>query len=404
MLSKTQKIFVALAILLSVPCIFPATNLSAAERHEIRIGAINSITGPNAMTGAEQKWAYEQAVADINAKGGVFVKEFNKRLPIKLIFADDKSVPDQAAAAMERLIKHDKIDFALSSNVIPLNIAGATICEKYKVYFAMTCTWLDEIEKANFKWATDFFFTGLHAAEVPFLIWKALPDDEKIKRPALMMQDTMDGQGFGSAFKHWAKEYGYDLACDLSYPAGAKDFSNQIIKMKATDADAVLWFGTPTDGILFVRQMKEQQLKLKYVHGWMGFWSTEFLDALGKDSNYIIHDGFWAETLPYPGAKKLGEKFKKKFGKDSVSVGLYYANPQILAMAIEKAGTINSAKVRDVMLGGEFKGTLMGDLKFNEKGLAFVPSLALQWWNGQRMPVYPSYPDVWQLKLMPTDQ
>ena len=74
------------------------------------MGAVNSLTGMNAMTAAECKWAYEQAVADINKKGGVFVKELNKKLPIKLIFADDKSTADQGAAAMERLIKVNKID------------------------------------------------------------------------------------------------------------------------------------------------------------------------------------------------------------------------------------------------------------------------------------------------------
>jgi branched-chain amino acid transport system substrate-binding protein len=394
--------WIGVAVLTIALCLLSVGSVVAAEKAEIRIGAINSISGPNAMNGAEQKWAYEQAVADVNKKGGVFVKDLNKKLPIKLIFADDKSVPDQAAAAMERLIKIEKVDFAMSSSVIPLNVAGATVCEKYKVYFAMTCTWLDEVEKQNFKWATDFFFTGLSAAEVPFVIWKGLPENEKILRPAIMMQDNMDGQGFGGAFKKWAKDYGYTIVSDEPYAPGAKDFSSQILKMKGAKADAVLWFGSPTDAITFVRQAKEQQLKLRYIHGWMGFWTPEFLKALGKDSNYIIHDGFWAETMPYVGAKELGQRFKKKFNKDSVSVGLYYANPQILAMAIEKAGSTDSAKVRDFMFSGkaEFTGTMMGDLKFSEKGLAFVPSLALQWWNGDRMPVYPPS-KTWKLKMIP---
>ncbi len=398
---KLSLVWFGLIMIAVATCLVSFGSASAADVKEIKIGAINSLTGANLMTGAEQKWAYEQAVADINKKGGVFVKELNKKLPIKLIFADDKSQADQAAAAMERLIKVEKVNLAMSSNVIPLNIAGATVCEKYKVYFAMTCTWLDEVEKQNFKWATDFFFTGLSAAEVPFAIWKSLPENEKIQRPALMMMDNMDGQGFGSAFKHWAKEYGYTVAADEPYPPGSKDFSAQILKLKAAKADGLLWFGSPTDAIMFVRQAKEQELKVKYMHGWMGMWTPEFYKALGKDSNGIIHDGFWAETLPYPGAKELGQRFKKKFGKDSVSAGLYYANPQILALAIEKAGTIDSTKLRDFMFSGnaEFKGTMMGDIKFNEKGLCFVPSLALQWWDGQRMPVYPPS-KTWKLKMM----
>jgi hypothetical protein len=38
----------------------------------------------------------------------------------------------------------------------------------------------------------------------------------------------------------------------------------------------------------------------------------------------------------------------------------------MLVMAIEKAGSIDSAKVREVYVNGEFKGTTQGDMKFNE--------------------------------------
>ena len=264
------------------------------------------MTGPNNMTGSEEKWAYEQSVADINKKGGVFVKEFGWEVFIKLIFADDKSLPDEAAAAMERLIKFDKIDLAMSSNVLPYNLAAATVCEKYKVYFAMTCTWLDEVEKQNFKWATDFFFTGLSAASVPFLIWKSLPEADKIKKPVLLLEDNMNGQGFGARFKQWAEKYGYTFVVDDPYPVGTKDFSSQILKMKAAKADALLYFGAPADAITFLRQAKEQQLKLRYIQGFKGFWPTEFATTMGKDANYVIHDGFWSENSGNPGAKELG--------------------------------------------------------------------------------------------------
>jgi branched-chain amino acid transport system substrate-binding protein len=246
------------------------------------------------------------------------------------------------------------------------------------------------------------FTSAPEAARTPFVIWEEqLPKDQRPKRPALMMEDNQDGQGFGMGFKGFAKEYGYTFAIDEPYAPGSKDFSSHILKWKAAKVDALLWLGSPTDSITLLRQMKEQNLKLKYIHGWKGFWPTEFLQAMGKDANYIIHDGFWAETLPNPGAKELGQRFKKQFKMDSVSIGLYYANPQILAMAIEKAGSIDSAKVRDAVFGGEFKGTMMGDVKYNAKGLCFKPFLALQWWDGQRMPVYPPLPSVWKLKLAP---
>ena len=404
MLGKGRLTGLVLFFFLLTVCLTSLGAASAAEKKEIRVGALSSITGMNAMTGAEQKWSYEQAVADINKKGGVFVKELGKKLPIKLIFADDKSTPDQGAAAMERLIKVDKIDLALSSNITPINIAAGTVCEKYKVYFQIVTSWLDFIEKEKFKWVSDLFTSASEAARTPFLIWEEqLPKDQRPKRPALMMEDNQDGQGFGQGFKAFAKEYGYTFAVDEPYAPGSKDFSSHILKWKAAKVDALLWLGSPTDGITLLRQMKEQNLRLPYIHGWKGFWPREFVNAMGKDANYVIHDGFWSDKSGAPGAKELQQRFVKQFKRDSVSIGLSYANPQILAMAIEKAGSLKSEKVRDAVFGGEFKGTMMGDVKYNEKGLCFKPLIAMQWWDGERMPIYPPVPSVWKLKMRPVD-
>ena len=397
-----KKLFGGLAFFCFLAaCLLPLNGVLAAEKTEILVGFPNSLTGHNALTGFEQKWAYKTAVADINAKGGVYVKELGKKLPIRLITADDKSMPDQAAAAMERLIKLDKIDLALSSNITPNNLAAGTVAEKYGMYFQIVSSWIDFIEKENYKWVTAFFTDTGSAAKTPFLIWESLPKEQRPKKVALLMEDNQDGQGFGMGFKHWAKQYGYEIAVDEPFALGTKDFSSHLLKYKITGVDAILTLIPPTDGITLLRQMEEKNLNIPYVHGWKGFWTREFEGGLGKIANYVIHDGFWSDKFGAPGAKELQQKFSKEVGKDSVSIGLYYANVQILAMAIERAGSLKPSKVRDEVFGGTFKGTVMGDVKYNKKGIAFMPFLALQWWNSERMPVYPFAPDVWKLKLKP---
>lgn len=371
------------------------------EKTEILVGAVNSLTGMNVMTGNQQKWAYEQAVFDINAEGGVYVEELGKKLPIRLVFADDKSMPAGGAEAMEKLIKLDKVDFALSSNITPINIAAATVCEKYKVYFSIVCSWLDQIEAENFTWASDFFFSTVTASASPFDVWELQkPQEEHPEAIWLMMEDNPDGQGFAGGFRAHVEERGYNIALDEAYMPGTKDFSSSILKAKVANCDALLWLGFPPDSITLVRQIKEQKLNLKYMHGYKGFWPTEFYDALGEDADYIIHDGFWAETLPYPRCEELGERFKATFGMDSVNIGLFYANPMVLAQAIEQAGSLDGAKVRDVVFSGQFTavGTTMGDLDFSDKGLCLTPILALQWMDGQRLPVLPK---VYDLEWMP---
>jgi branched-chain amino acid transport system substrate-binding protein len=379
----------------------PGATTTTAAVEEIRIGAIASLTGMNAMTGAEHVWAYNQAVADINAKGGVMVSELGKKLPIRLIFEDDKSEAAEGAATMERLIKLEGVSLVFGTNITPINIAAGTVAEKYKVYLQINTTWLDDWKAQKFQWATDLFTSAPAAAETPYIIWDTQSEADRPQRPAILMEDNPDGQGFGGGFRASATKYGYTLAADEAYTPGTKDFSSTILKFKQANVDAILWLGSPTDSITLIRQIKEQGLNVKYIHGWKGFWPTEFYAALGEDSNYLIHDGFWAETLPYPGAAELGQKFKDSHGGlDSVSIGLSYANVQIMAQAIEKAGSLNPAKVRDVVYGGSFPGTVNGDVKYDADGTSFTPLLALQWWEGKRMPVYPAIPN-WQLKWLP---
>ena len=147
-----------------------STDASASPTGEtgddIVIGAINSMTGSNVLTGQEEKWAQEKAVADINAKGGVKLAD-GKMHKVVLKYADDKSQPTEGAAAMEKLIKIDGIKIILSSNITPVNQAAAQVAEKYQAYYHITSSWTDEaspdgsfpgfIGGMDLKWSTDMF-------------------------------------------------------------------------------------------------------------------------------------------------------------------------------------------------------------------------------------------------------
>ncbi|MCB1437421.1 MAG: amino acid ABC transporter substrate-binding protein [Rhodobiaceae bacterium] len=386
------------AILAAISGMVPGA-LAAGD--EIVIGAPISLTGIFAADGLEQKWGYEQAIADANARGGVFVKAAGKKLPVRLVVADDESEPGKVAGAMERLIKVDKVDLLLSTHGGPMNVAGAIVAEKYKKFYMMTTCFPFMWSPQNFKWSALFFFTAGSAAEVPFKIWNSLPEDQRPQRPALVSEDTPDGHGFGGAFKSFAKQYGYSFAVDEPWAVGAKDYSAHILKMKAAKVDAILLFGAPADSITLVRQMKEHGLSVKYLHGWKGTWTGEFHDALGKDSDYVIADGFWSADFPYAGSAELGERYFKQFNKPSVTIGAFYANAQVLLEAIERAGTLDSAAVRDAVVGGTYENTVVGKLSFDDKGLALIESTANQWFDGKQHLFYPPVEGGWQVKLAP---
>ena len=102
-------------------------------KDEILIGTHNPLSGIGSFLGSEQKWAYAQAVQDINRAGGIYVKEYDQKLKVRLITIDDESDPGKAAAATERLIKRNKVDLMLSGQVGAMGtLPGMITAEKFK--------------------------------------------------------------------------------------------------------------------------------------------------------------------------------------------------------------------------------------------------------------------------------
>ena len=60
---------------------------------------------------------------------------------------------------------------------------------------------------------------------------------------------------------------------------GNKDFSSIILKFKQAGVDGVVTLIAPTDGITFVKQMKEQNWSPKYLFGYKGFWPVDFYNG-----------------------------------------------------------------------------------------------------------------------------
>ncbi len=355
----------------------------------ITIGAVNTTTGDGAMGGSEQKWAYDQAVKDTNAAGGILMN--GKHYQVELKYADDQSDPSQAAAAMEQLIKIDGLKLILSSQVTPINMAAATVADKYKAFYMMNISWADWIEKENYQYVADMFFTPAIAAAVPFDMVATMPKSEWPKKWGMFTEDNADGQGLAGGVEATAKAKGFNFVMTQAMTPGGKDFSAAILKLKNAGVDGLCAFNSPADAVTFVKQMKEANYSPKFFFGWKGYWPTQIPQALGADANYLGHDGFWNMDLGYPGAKELGDKYAADHnGDSSVSIGLSYAAAQVLFQAIANANSTDPTAVRDAVWGQTFTATTMGDVTFNAKGICTTPGVGNEWLNEKRALIVPT--------------
>src|SRR5688572_20871612 len=94
---------------------FVAVSAFAADPPKsVRIGYAISLSGVNAQGAAVTTLpGYKLWVDDVNKKGGLMVKEFNKRIPLEITEYDDTSNAETAVRLTERLMTQDKVDFVL---------------------------------------------------------------------------------------------------------------------------------------------------------------------------------------------------------------------------------------------------------------------------------------------------
>src|SRR6185369_17681628 len=108
-----------------------ATQIFAADAKTFKVGVITELSGDLATGGNITKRGYDLWAQEVNAKGGIDIK--GKKYQVKLIYADAQSNPAAGAAAAERLITQEKVDFILGPYSSGVTIAVAPVVEKYKI-------------------------------------------------------------------------------------------------------------------------------------------------------------------------------------------------------------------------------------------------------------------------------
>src|ERR1700751_1148711 len=101
---------------------------------EIKIGTLYASSGRFASISMPVYSSLKLWVEQKNADGGVYVKAFDKKLPIKLISYDDQSSTATAATLYNQLITQDKVDLLVADSGSVLTSVGVPIAKEHKQF------------------------------------------------------------------------------------------------------------------------------------------------------------------------------------------------------------------------------------------------------------------------------
>ena len=377
----------AIVILSVVGLVFGALAKEAPKT--IKIGSSCPLTGPFGSGGAMLKAGYEIAVEDVNQKGGVFVKEFNKKIPLELVLMDDSSDFTRTVSIMESLYSSQDVVAYLGGFGSPMQATQAPIAEKNKVPLLFVSSYLYSIHEKGYKYNFSPFPKSPDCAKAVFDILDSIPAAQKPKKVAIFMEKAPVGMELGDMWTKESVKRGYGQPLYKEQAADMKDFSSLIMEAKSAGAEILLTGPTTPQGITLTKQMKELDYAPKFYFAYRAPDPMAWTQALGKDGDYVVLGPGWTSGLKYPGVDKLNETCMKKFSRPAdVGVGPAYACVQVLADAIERAGTLDREKIRDAIASTNMK-TVIGPLKFRPDGTAEVIYFGVQWQKGKQEIIWP---------------
>jgi len=336
-----------------------AIGASAANAQNLNVATAGPMTGEYAAFGDQMRHGAEQAVKDLNAKGGVLGKT------LALSIGDDACDPKQAVAVANDFVSKGIIFVAghfCSGSSIP---ASAVYHEEGILQMTPASTNPKFTEDpAAAGWGTVFRTCGRDDQQGSFAgPWIA--QHFKGKNVAVIDDKSTYGKGLADLTRAAMNAAGLKEVVNDEITAGDKDYSALVSKLKAANIDVIYFGGYHPEAALIVKQSREQGLNAQMLSR-DSLNTQEFATLAGAAADGVMFTNA-AEARNLPSAKDVVDEFRKSgFEPEGYTLSTYAAI-QVWAQAVTKAGSTDAKKVAEV-LRSQTWDTVIGKLGFDAKG------------------------------------
>ncbi len=338
---------------------------------QVKIGVVGPLTGSNAAFGAQLKTGADQAVADINAKGGVLGK------PIDEIVLDDACDPKQAVSDANQLV-------TAGVAMVDGHYCSAATIPASKVYSDNAI--LEISPSSTSPKYTDagsaFTFRTCGRDDEQAIVAAAYIDKHfRDAKVAVLDDNSTYGKGIADLIRANLGKDKIDVLYSASYTAGEKDFSALISRMKAAGINFVYVGGYYGDYALLMRQAQTQAFTPQFMSE-AATATTATWQIAGPAAEGSLFT-FTSPPADNPAAAKVVAALKAK-GEDPGTYLLYsYAAIQVWAEAVAKAHSTQPVLVaRTLKADGPWKSVL-GPITFDAKGDPVkINYVVYSWHNG----------------------
>lgn len=332
-------------ILAASSALYPGIGAFAKSDNPVKIGFIDPETGTYAVTGKSEIRGAKMAADQINGSGGILGR------PLQMHFEDAAANPGQAVQKAHKLVHRNKVDFlegAVSSAVAE---ALSHAAHEMNVLYIDTGGHADDVTGKNCRWNTfrTCMTTWLCTAGDFQTIF-----DQYGKRWFFITPDYAFGHYLHRDYVKQLKAAGGTPVGNALAPLGTTNFSTYLIKAKAANPDALLVLTSGDDLTNSLKQITQFGLNKDMGVGGP-LMEMENLMALPANARYGYWNMEWYWNQPdTPHVMDFVKAYKKRYGSVPTARSWFgFASTHAIALACEKAKSVDSMKVAKAMEGME---------------------------------------------------
>ncbi|HJW75062.1 MAG: branched-chain amino acid ABC transporter substrate-binding protein [Anaeromyxobacter sp. RBG_16_69_14] len=325
---------------------------SPARSAPVRIGVVNSMTGPESPIGENLTNGIKLALEDLKKKG----------VDVQVVWEDDTGKPQIGLSALEKLATRENVAGVVGAYTSAVTSAVAKAAERYKVPLVNPVASKEEITRQGYKWVYRVSATTGDYASI--LLEMALSLG-KPKTMAILSENTDFGVSGGKSARAYAEKKGIKVVLEEAYSKGSPDYRSTLLKVKNTNPDLVFMVSYVADAILLMRQSREIGLSPQgFLGAGAGFATVQFAGEKAI-SNGVFSSSQWTPQVKWPGSKEFNERYIKAVGKSpTYHAATAYAAMMILGEEAAKAGG-DREKLRQALETGSWDG-VDGPVKFQD--------------------------------------
>jgi branched-chain amino acid transport system substrate-binding protein len=353
--------------------------VAAPAAETIKIGFSASLTGGLASSGKANLLAQQIWQEKVNAEGGLLGRQ------VQLVFYDDQSSATTVPGIYAKLLDVDKVDLLMGAATNLIVAAMPEIMQRQKLVMVLVALGSNDV----FRYPR-YFQTAAWGPDAKGVMGRAFFEVAKTITPrpktvALVGADAEFSNNVLIGARAIAKQDGFDIVYDRTYPPSTTDYTPIVRAMQATNPDLVFVASYPVDSVGIVRAATELGLKTQLFGGGMvGLQYATFLQQLAEKLDRVVNYHLYvpAPTMNFPGIVDFLKTYQARAPQQGTDpLGYYqppfaYAAMQILEQAVKATGTLDDTKLAEYIHKNEFD-TIVGKIRFDAKGEWATPRLLM---------------------------